>query len=82
MSHAYERQASLLNLDGRIQHQEGGAAPPTHARTDWGIVAELAIRLGLSVPGGEDLEALRARIVDDHPRLAEIVREEALIARV
>jgi NADH-quinone oxidoreductase subunit G len=82
MSHAYERQASLLNLEGRIQHQEGGAAPPINARTDWGIVAEIGIRLGMSVPGGESLEALRERIVDEHPRLGEIMREEALVARV
>jgi NADH-quinone oxidoreductase subunit G len=82
MSHAYERQASMLNLEGRLQHQEGGAAPPTHARTDWGIAAELGIRLGMSVPGGEDLQRLRARIVDDHPNLSAIVREEALVARV
>jgi NADH dehydrogenase/NADH:ubiquinone oxidoreductase subunit G len=82
MAHAYERQASMINLEGRIQHQEGGAAPPTHARTDWGIAAELGVRLGMSVPGGDDLEALRARIVEEHPNLAEIVREEALIARV
>lgn len=81
-SHAYERQASLLNLEGRVQHQEGGAAPPMHARTDWGIAAELGIRLGMSVPGGDDLEAIRRRIVEDHPNLAEIVREEALVARV
>jgi NADH-quinone oxidoreductase chain G len=82
MAHAYERQASVINLEGRIQHQEGGAAPPIHARTDWGLLAELGIQLGLSVPGGDDLEAIRARMLDEHPYLAEIVREEPLIARV
>jgi NADH-quinone oxidoreductase subunit G len=82
LAHAYERQASLINLEGRIQHQEGGAAPPVHARTDWGLLAEIGIRLGMSMPGGDDLEAIRGRIVDEHPRLAEIVREEVLVARV
>ncbi|MBV8713484.1 MAG: (2Fe-2S)-binding protein [Chloroflexi bacterium] len=82
MAHAYERQASLINLDGRIQHQEGGAAPPTQARTDWGLAAEIGIRLGMSVPGSDDLEAIRGRMIDEHPHLSEIVREKALIARV
>jgi NADH dehydrogenase/NADH:ubiquinone oxidoreductase subunit G len=82
MTHAYERQASMFNLEGRIQHQEGGASPPTHARTDWGIAAEIGVRLGMAVPGGDNLEAIRARIVDEHPNMADIVREEALVARV
>jgi NADH-quinone oxidoreductase subunit G len=82
MAHAYERQASICNLEGRLQHQEGGAAPPIQARTDWGIAAEVAVHLGMSVPGGDDLEALRRRIADDHPRLAGVLREEALVARV
>src|SRR5207247_3502119 len=38
MAHAYERQATLINLEGRLQHQEAGAAPPAHARTDWNII--------------------------------------------
>src|SRR6185312_12407801 len=32
MAHPYERQGSITNLEGRVQHQDGGAAPPTHAR--------------------------------------------------
>jgi NADH-quinone oxidoreductase subunit G len=82
MAHAYERQATITNLEGRIQHQEGGAAPPPHARTDWAIVAELAARLGLSLPASGDIEAIRSRIADEHPAYADVVREEVLIARV
>jgi NADH-quinone oxidoreductase subunit G len=81
-AHAYERQASMLNLEGRLQHQEGGASPPIHARTDWGIAAELGIRLGMSVPGGDNLETIRGHIADDHPRLAAVVEQGALVARV
>jgi NADH-quinone oxidoreductase subunit G len=80
-SHAYERQASVCNLEARVQHQEGGAAPPVHARTDWGIAAELGARLGISVPAN-NLEAIRDRIVADHPNLADVQREEVLRARV
>jgi anaerobic selenocysteine-containing dehydrogenase len=65
-----------------VQHQEGGAAPPPHARPDWAIVAELAARLGVGSPGSDDIEAIRARIADDHPAYADVVREEVLVARV
>ncbi len=80
LASAYERQASVANLEGRIQHQEGGASPPSHCRSDWDVVAELLIGLGLSVPQG--LELIRQRIADEHPTFADVVREEALVARV
>jgi NADH dehydrogenase/NADH:ubiquinone oxidoreductase subunit G len=46
MAHAYERQATITNLEGRVQHQEGGASSIAHARADWSIVASLAEHLG------------------------------------
>jgi NADH-quinone oxidoreductase subunit G len=82
MAHAYERQATVTNLDGHVQHQDGGANPPWHARTDWSIAAELAQRFGAQVPSGEDLEEIRSRLVSDHPQFADAIREEALILRV
>jgi len=81
LAHAYERQGSLLNLEGRVQHQEGGAAPATHARADWQVAAELAAKLGQAGVSG-DLEAIRRDIASEHPQLAEVVHEEALVARV
>ena len=48
MAHAYERQATITNFEGRVQQQEGGAAALPHARADWGIVAGLAQRLGIT----------------------------------
>ena len=81
MAHAYERQASIVNLEGRVQHQEGGASPPAQARSDWDIIAELATRLGVNLPA-HGLDAIRARIAAEHPSLADVVREEPLIARV
>ncbi len=80
LAHAYERQGSLVNLEGRVQHQEGGAAPGPHARADWQVAAELAAKLGQAVPSNVD--AMRREIASEHPRLAEVVHEEALIARV
>ena len=80
LAHAYERQGTLLNLEGRVQHQDGGAAPEPHARADWQVAAELAAKLGQAVPSG--LEEVRRQIASDHPKLAEVVHEEALVARV
>jgi NADH-quinone oxidoreductase subunit G len=82
MAHAYERQGSVTNLEGRLQRQEGGAAPPPHARADWGIVAALAQHLGVPGPSPDNLEVIRASIADEHPSLADVLRQEALVARV
>jgi NADH-quinone oxidoreductase subunit G len=81
MAHAYERQASLINLEGRLQHQEGGAAPPPHARADWGIVAGIARQFG-AAPAPVNLDIVRSLIYDDFPSLADALREEVLFARV
>jgi NADH-quinone oxidoreductase subunit G len=78
MTHAYERQASMVNLEGRIQHQEGGASPPDQARADWGIAAELAARLGVAAVGTDSLEEIRQSIANAYPTLAEVVHEEVL----
>ena len=81
MAHAYERQGTITNLEGRIQRQEGGASPPPHARADWGIVGALAQQLGIPGCPGE-LHAIRSLLADEHPALTNVLREEALIARV
>jgi NADH-quinone oxidoreductase subunit G len=81
MAHAYERQATLTNLEGRIQHQEGGAAPLPHARADWGIVAGLAQRLGRG-PAPDSLGVIRSLMADQYPAHADLLRQEALLARV
>jgi hypothetical protein len=82
MAHAYERQATMVNLEGRPQLQEGGAAPPPHARADWGIVAHIAQRLGLPGPSPDNLDVIRTFIADEHPWLADALRPEVLFARV
>ena len=81
MAHAYERQGTITNLEGRVQHQEGGASPPTHARADWGVLGALAQQL--DIPGCPDeLETIRSLVADEHPAMSQVLREEALIARV
>jgi NADH-quinone oxidoreductase subunit G len=82
MAHPYERQATLINLEGRLQFQEAGAAPPRHARTDWGIVAELGQQLDLPGPWPAGLEQIRSMIAEEHPKLAPALKQEVLLARV
>ncbi|MGI9147678.1 MAG: molybdopterin-dependent oxidoreductase [Chloroflexota bacterium] len=81
MAHAYERQATLTNLEGRVQRQEGGAAPLPHARADWGIIAGLAQRLG-SASGADNLELIRSLMAEEYPSHAAALSEEVLGARV
>jgi NADH-quinone oxidoreductase subunit G len=82
MAHAYERQATMVNLEGRPQLQEGGAAPPPHSRADWGIVAHVAQRLGLPGPSPDNLDVIRSFIADEHPWLADALPQQVLFARV
>ena len=81
MAHAYERQGTITNLEGRVQRQEGGAAPPAHARAEWSVVGAIAQQLGIPGCPGE-LHSIRSLLADEHPALSEVLREEALIARV
>jgi NADH-quinone oxidoreductase subunit G len=80
LSHAYERQASITNLEGRVQLQEGAAAPPLSSRPDWSMLADLATRLGTTIP--DDLEQVRSLMVAEHPRLRDAFTSEVLVARV
>ena len=82
LAHPYERQGSITNLEGRVQLQEGGAAPPPRARADWAVVAELARVLGASVPERLDLDSIREAIAEQHPDLAASLMSESLVARV
>ena len=81
LAHAYERQGTITNLEGRVQRQEGGALPSPHARADWSVVGSLAQQLGL--PGcPTELDTIRELLAEEHPDLAQVLREEALFARV
>ncbi len=77
LAHPYERQGTITNLEGRVQHQEGGAAPPLHARTDWDVVAELARALGADTP--ERLEQIRERMVAARPDLRAALLADTLV---
>ncbi|MDQ3811142.1 MAG: molybdopterin-dependent oxidoreductase, partial [Chloroflexota bacterium] len=80
IAHAYERQATVTNLEGRVQRQEAGAAPPPGARPDWAVVAEVARRLGAVTP--DRLELIRDGMIAERPSAAHALATEALVARV
>jgi NADH-quinone oxidoreductase subunit G len=80
LSHPYERQGSITNLEGRVQLQEGGASPPPQARSDWLMLAALSNLLGTSAP--MTLPQLREAMLEQHANLATAFASEALIARV
>ena len=80
LAHPYERQATITNLEGRIQHQEGGASPPVRARPDWAVLAQLARQLGASPP--ERLDQIRDAMAEQHPDLSASLQAESLVARV
>lgn len=81
LAHGYETQGTLTNLEGRVQYQHGGAAPPAQARSDWGVVAGLANALGGAAP--TRLRDIRDAIVAANPGWSAVLQpvEEALIAR-
>src|SRR5262249_37311309 len=80
IAHPYERQGSITNLEGRVQLQEGGAAPPPHARADWGLLGALAYALGLPAP--DQLKQIRVEMAEQRPEVADMLRKEVLVARV
>ena len=81
MAHAYERQGTLINLEGRLQHQSGGASPPPQSRADWAILAGLARELGVA-PAPTNLDVLRSLIADEHASIASALLDEGLFSHV
>ena len=58
----------LTNLEGRVQRQEGGAAPlPARRRADWASLAALAQRPACGARHADSLAAIRAAMADEHP---------------
>ncbi len=80
LAHPYERQASITNLEGRVQLQDGGGAPLPYARADWALLAALAQQLGVAVP--QDLLGIRNAIAQQHPDTSTALLQERLVARV
>ena len=66
-----EKEGTYVNTEGRAQRGRRAVFPPGEAREDWTIVRALSEALGATLPY-DSLAALRARMVEAAPHLAEI----------
>ncbi|EMD84273.1 NADH-quinone oxidoreductase subunit NuoG [Pacificimonas flava] len=65
-----EKDATWVNMEGRVQRSNRAVFPPGDAREDWAIFRALSDVLG-SPLGYDDMDALRARIAREFPLLAD-----------
>ncbi len=66
-----EKSATYVNTEGRPQMTTRAVFPPGDAREDWSIFRALSDRLGHTL-AYDSLGALRAKLYEAHPHLAEI----------
>ncbi|HQT59611.1 MULTISPECIES: NADH-quinone oxidoreductase subunit NuoG [unclassified Acidiphilium] len=65
-----EKPGTYVNTEGRAQRALRAIFPPGEAREDWAILRAASAALGRPLPY-DDLDALRARMVEAHPALGE-----------
>lgn len=70
-----EKNGTYVNLEGRVQRSNKAIFAPGDAREDWSILRALSDVLGKTLPF-DSFEELCAKMVKDHPELAE----EGLVA--
>jgi len=70
-----EKNATYVNLEGRVQRTKLAVFPPGEAREDWKILNELSARLGVG-KNYQNIEQLRSKIEQEIPHFA-IVSEIA-----
>ena len=61
-----EKEATYVNLEGRVQRTARAVFPPGEAREDWTILRALSAVMGKTLPY-DSLSALRARMEDAAP---------------
>ncbi|MDR7038507.1 NADH-quinone oxidoreductase subunit G [Methylobacterium sp. BE186] len=66
-----EKNATYVNLEGRVQWANRSSFPPGDAREDWAILRALSDVLGKRLPY-DSLTALRRALYADHPHLAAV----------
>ncbi len=66
-----EKSATYVNTEGRPQMTARAVYPPGDAREDWSILRALSARLGHTL-AYDSLGALRAKLYEAHPHLADI----------
>jgi NADH-quinone oxidoreductase subunit G len=68
---AFEKDATFVNTEGRVQRAYAAVPPPGEARPDWKIVRALADVLGVGLPF-DTLDALRGSMEGAFPHLARL----------
>jgi len=66
-----EKPGMYVNTEGRVQIAARAVFPKGEAKEDWAIFRALSARLGKTLPY-DDLMALRAKLIEDHPSFGEI----------
>jgi NADH-quinone oxidoreductase subunit G len=66
-----EKNATYVNLEGRVQVANRSSFPPGDAREDWAIIRALSDVVGKRLPY-DSLTALRRALYADHPHLAAV----------
>jgi len=66
-----EKEATYVNLEGRVQRTKRAIFPPGQAREDWVVIRMLSDVIGKSLPYSS-LTDVRARMVSQAPHFAQI----------
>ncbi len=66
-----EKNATYVNTEGRVQHTNLAVFPPGQSREDWRILRAFSGVIGHPLPY-DDLDGVRARLVEVNPVFAEI----------
>lgn len=66
-----EKNATYVNLEGRVQRTRIATFPPGEAREDWKIIKELALHLGLNI-GVNSVQELRNKMKELAPHFANL----------
>jgi NADH-quinone oxidoreductase subunit G len=66
-----EKNAIYVNTEGRVQLAQRSVFPKGEAREDWAVVRALSDHVGRTLPY-DDLDALRAKLLEDHPSFAAV----------
>ena len=66
-----EKDATFVNLEGRVQQTRRAAFPPGEAKEDWAIIRALSDALGKALPYNT-LAQLRERMIKQAPHFAKV----------
>jgi len=66
-----EKDATWVNIEGRVQYGQRATFPKGDAKEDWAILRALSGAMGKTLPY-DTLGALRAKMIADHPTFGQV----------